>query len=199
MSRIFFFFFNDTATTEIYTLSLHDALPIWRVLRPHGRVAEAARELCQRGAGGLVRGQAAHDLHHLHQRCRVEEVKAGKALRVLERRGQRGDGQGRGIAGDEGPGRNDGLQLAQQRLLGIHALDDGLYHQVAVLEGIETVHYRQPGLAICGLLTCYFLFLLQRVPQPKQLLLRLCGSTGTASCNSTLAPAWAANWAMPCP
>src|SRR2546422_11752126 len=25
-----FFFFNDTATTEIYTLSLHDALPIWQ-------------------------------------------------------------------------------------------------------------------------------------------------------------------------
>src|SRR2546425_9043159 len=27
-NRPFFFFFNDTATTEIYTLSLHDALPI---------------------------------------------------------------------------------------------------------------------------------------------------------------------------
>src|ERR1019366_6581509 len=27
----FFFFFNDTATTEIYTLSLHDALPIYRI------------------------------------------------------------------------------------------------------------------------------------------------------------------------
>src|SRR5258708_37208137 len=27
-SSSFFFFFNDTATTEIYTLSLHDALPI---------------------------------------------------------------------------------------------------------------------------------------------------------------------------
>src|SRR2546425_5884573 len=26
---IYFFFFNDTATTEIYPLSLHDALPIW--------------------------------------------------------------------------------------------------------------------------------------------------------------------------
>src|SRR3712207_7128586 len=26
-----FFFFNDTATTEIYTLSLHDALPIFRL------------------------------------------------------------------------------------------------------------------------------------------------------------------------
>src|SRR2546422_7483184 len=28
-----FFFFNDTATTEIYTLSLHDALPIWKYFR----------------------------------------------------------------------------------------------------------------------------------------------------------------------
>src|SRR5258708_21462882 len=29
-----FFFFNDTATTEIYTLSLHDALPIYDLHRP---------------------------------------------------------------------------------------------------------------------------------------------------------------------
>src|SRR2546421_1826508 len=33
-----FFFFNDTATTEIYTLSLHDALPICAVLRIDGFV-----------------------------------------------------------------------------------------------------------------------------------------------------------------
>src|SRR6266566_5349908 len=32
----FFFFFNDTATTEIYTLSLHDALPIERMATPGG-------------------------------------------------------------------------------------------------------------------------------------------------------------------
>src|SRR3712207_9420985 len=31
---LFFFFFNDTATTEIYTLSLHDALPICGQRRP---------------------------------------------------------------------------------------------------------------------------------------------------------------------
>src|SRR2546430_11143887 len=31
----FFFFFNDTATTEIYTLSLHDALPIFIRPRSH--------------------------------------------------------------------------------------------------------------------------------------------------------------------
>src|SRR2546428_6362846 len=38
----FFFFFNDTATTEIYTLSLHDALPICGLQRLlHEGVAEA--------------------------------------------------------------------------------------------------------------------------------------------------------------
>src|SRR5471030_3356592 len=36
---VVFFFFNDTATTEIYTLSLHDALPIYRArVRHHGRM-----------------------------------------------------------------------------------------------------------------------------------------------------------------
>src|SRR2546427_3459391 len=35
MSVCVFFFFNDTATTEIYTLSLHDALPIWRPFDAH--------------------------------------------------------------------------------------------------------------------------------------------------------------------
>src|SRR5687767_15390476 len=35
---MFFFFFNDTATTEIYTLSLHDALPIFGSrFRPKGK------------------------------------------------------------------------------------------------------------------------------------------------------------------
>src|SRR2546425_11166255 len=34
LSSSFFFFFNDTATTEIYTLSLHDALPICRKSPP---------------------------------------------------------------------------------------------------------------------------------------------------------------------
>src|SRR2546426_9325762 len=36
--HLFFFFFNDTATTEIYTLSLHDALPISEVREEHLRV-----------------------------------------------------------------------------------------------------------------------------------------------------------------
>src|SRR2546428_3472926 len=49
---MFFFFFNDTATTEIYTLSLHDALPIFRfatwVLL---RISAALKRPLLRGAG----------------------------------------------------------------------------------------------------------------------------------------------------
>src|SRR2546428_11467661 len=49
-SRLFlFFFFNDTATTEIYTLSLHDALPIY-VLEASDRYAEVL-EVCERALG----------------------------------------------------------------------------------------------------------------------------------------------------
>src|SRR5436190_16043388 len=56
------FFFNDTATTEIYTLSLHDALPIFRSLR---RTAKAlnqrydfrAERLFQRPGGDVDRSE----------------------------------------------------------------------------------------------------------------------------------------------
>src|SRR3712207_9072447 len=45
----FFFFFNDTATTEIYTLSLHDALPIWR----YAALAEAENDETEAAAAWL--------------------------------------------------------------------------------------------------------------------------------------------------
>ena len=43
-----FFFFNDTATTEIYTLSLHDALPICQ--------AAASTLQCLRPCHGVEKG-----------------------------------------------------------------------------------------------------------------------------------------------
>src|SRR2546426_7365258 len=48
----FFFFFNDTATTEIYTLSLHDALPIWRDAAGHRLQRIATVHRCS-GLGGV--------------------------------------------------------------------------------------------------------------------------------------------------
>src|SRR3989449_7444315 len=57
------FFFNDTATTEIYTLSLHDALPI---SRPRLTAALAGRYPIGRelGRGGMAPVYLAHDLKH---------------------------------------------------------------------------------------------------------------------------------------
>src|SRR3989442_7454194 len=70
-----FFFFTDTATTEIYTLSLHDALPICPAPGPHspqvpgdrpeGGPAGALHFRCVRadGVGGDARGHAAARTH----------------------------------------------------------------------------------------------------------------------------------------
>src|SRR5438874_5026602 len=44
----FFFFFNDTATTEIYTLSLHDALPILPPGSPTSICPQRSGESCSR-------------------------------------------------------------------------------------------------------------------------------------------------------
>src|SRR3989454_4047649 len=50
---LFFFFFNDTATTEIYTLSLHDALPILTV---SGRtIGEEARRAVETPGQVVIR------------------------------------------------------------------------------------------------------------------------------------------------
>src|SRR3712207_7096309 len=46
-----FFVFNDTATTEIYTLSLHDALPIFRVARPPHALDGRSRPRAGQGQG----------------------------------------------------------------------------------------------------------------------------------------------------
>src|SRR2546428_6742205 len=52
-----FFFFNDTATTEIYTLSLHDALPIYQFVRRMGHVpARVPRLHAQHAAQLQVHG-----------------------------------------------------------------------------------------------------------------------------------------------
>src|SRR5476649_3109528 len=51
----FFFFFNDTATTEIYTLSLHDALPIF--------CGNAIRCLAKSPRAKSVRGESRSEEH----------------------------------------------------------------------------------------------------------------------------------------
>src|SRR5256885_15558265 len=70
------FFFNDTATTEIYTLSLHDALPISRRgLRIRGR---------------HQRGQSASRIHPGGEEGDRRSA-SGRRARGLSRRGRQGD------------------------------------------------------------------------------------------------------------
>src|SRR3712207_458750 len=111
---VFFFFFNDTATTEIYTLSLHDALPILR------RSVEAELQLPV-GVGPLER----------HQDVRVRlvadiDVVLGPAPPLLALRAERGgrvrvrqdlDGEvgGRRLAA-AGPRVRDDPQVPHTRL-----------------------------------------------------------------------------------
>src|SRR5881296_2799088 len=96
-SSLFFFFFIDTATTEIYTLlytlSLHDALPIsWRAGRPRPvrepeRARGARRQRFRRGVAGGHAAPARHsgirvEVHrrlprHAHERARLPARRHG--------------------------------------------------------------------------------------------------------------------------
>src|SRR3989442_12895028 len=71
-----FFFFNDTATTEIYTLSLHDALPISQGRRAHALAAGDRADRVARGAGH--RGSVPAGREQLHREAgRLRGVLAG--------------------------------------------------------------------------------------------------------------------------
>src|SRR2546429_6050443 len=65
LSCFFFFFFNDTATTEIYTLSLHDALPDVAQARARTHHLDAAPHGGETGLGEAlrVRWRLAHQVH----------------------------------------------------------------------------------------------------------------------------------------
>src|SRR5260370_13255985 len=63
----FLFFFNDTATTEIYTLSLHDALPIWQL-------QQAAHHFLDLALGRAA--VAGHGLFHLRSEEHTSELQS---------------------------------------------------------------------------------------------------------------------------
>src|SRR2546429_6252213 len=107
MSVSSFFFFNDTATTEIYTLSLHDALPISRrccfvawvevmrmmgVWRPSAGVCSSAWHTCRPSRSGRWAFSRMRSEEHtselqsrLHLVCRLllEKKNSTHNIRVL--------------------------------------------------------------------------------------------------------------------
>src|SRR2546422_8843163 len=88
----YLFFFNDTATTEIYTLSLHDALPIFL---PGRDPVDPARTRCTRasgaaGSGGSAGPGSGEDTSELQSRlqllCRLLLLKKKKKKKNQSKR-----------------------------------------------------------------------------------------------------------------
>ena len=73
------FFFNDTATTEIYTLSLHDALPIWEVQASVTSAPAAGQSVAAGGMGSIN----AEPLSQLSNRLLMVETKSDRATSEL--------------------------------------------------------------------------------------------------------------------
>src|SRR5262250_3876989 len=83
----FFFFFNDTATTEIYTLSLHDALPIWlagtRAFPPQCRRGRAAAHAQGGGVGRRSEEHTSELQSPMYLVCRLLLEKKKKSILLL--------------------------------------------------------------------------------------------------------------------
>src|SRR2546427_12475722 len=97
----FFFFFNDTATTEIYTLSLHDALPIFVTAAGLGAIAWVLWYfLFKRGGGPAVAASLADGVQEVHVTVKggytpdTIVVQAGKPVRLQVYRGETADCSG---------------------------------------------------------------------------------------------------------
>src|SRR3712207_7230308 len=86
LQSLVFFFFNDTATTEIYTLSLHDALPISPGERPGPRPARdvPAGQLPARRPAG--RGVRARDVAEADRPCRLAPGRSEEHTSELQSR-----------------------------------------------------------------------------------------------------------------
>src|SRR5215212_12177360 len=76
-----FFFFNDTATTEIYTLSLHDALPIWSA-PPCFSPTRAARPRRTGPARSEEHTSELQSLRHLVCRLLLEKKKTCNVMKL---------------------------------------------------------------------------------------------------------------------
>src|SRR5882762_12011046 len=94
-----FFFFNDTATTEIYTLSLHDALPISRDARSQNSELDEIAAIQRQGVhrfplnGRNFRSEehTSELQSHLNLVCRLllEKKKKNRSCRLLQGQDQK--------------------------------------------------------------------------------------------------------------
>src|SRR3982750_1862107 len=115
----FFFFFNDTATTEIYPLSLHDALPIFRLLRQGKGKGRSVLAILKPGDlfGEVLRpeGSMMEDLAVSSGKCEVWSIEGRDFRALLEARPA--------LAVDVIRALNERVRQLRQRVLGLTRKD----------------------------------------------------------------------------
>ena len=108
-----------------------------RVLADDTGLAEGGDELAERGDRRLAGGDGPDDLDERHHRRRIEEVQAGDPIRPLRRGGHLDDREAGGVRGEDRSRRAQPVERAEHLLFRGHLLDDGLDHEVAVLQVLE--------------------------------------------------------------
>ena len=120
----------------------------WHTPDDHRHLADGLADV--HGGGQHVgRGlRAAHHFQQLHHVGRAEEVHADHVLRPAGGRGDFVDVEVAGVAGQDGAGLGDLVELAEQFLLDRHVLEHGLDDQVAVGQRRQVQRGRQRGHAL---------------------------------------------------
>src|SRR5258706_13420362 len=121
---VFFFFFNDTATTEIYTLSLHDALPIFPL--------EDGEDHREPRAVGSARRSPSGSLRRSDERLHLDEQRT----RALARRSDDASRRVRRTLGEEERARV--LHLAQPRRRHLEDADLGRAAEAVLVRAKRT-------------------------------------------------------------
>src|SRR2546425_9115664 len=113
------FFFNDTATTEIYTLSLHDALPISLPGRRRGRLLFNSDAVFLAEIPHHGRKRRTLDLHQER-----EDVAPLSAAETVEHLARGADDEGRSLLRVEGTEAFKVLSRLTEREMGADDFDD---------------------------------------------------------------------------
>src|SRR6202041_1348693 len=141
-----FFFFNDPATTEIYPLSLHDALPISLLGRVSGRTA-GSFDIRRRNRTGVRSEEHTSELQsHVNLVCRLLLEKKSKTVRFafLDENRVR---QGLARRGIESPTPADAAALSRGSLgVALKWIEDGFFLNAGALTAIP--HLLFPALFV---------------------------------------------------
>src|SRR6266545_364719 len=103
----------------------------------HRRLAQAGREGRHLFLHRRIGAGRAHDLDQLHQGNGIEEVKAHEARRPLGGRRHLGDGEGRGVGGEDRSRPAGGVEGLEDLTLDVEALGDDLDDEVALPHAAE--------------------------------------------------------------